>query len=1831
MAEEEETREVLFQDWEGPDKSGFTIEQTGGEIFVGEVKGESPAARSGKVYEGDQIVGATVYFDNMSSEETAELLKTLNRHKVGLKLQNKGDKSPCCSPLSTPCRSPIGTLTWEGKTRFGGSSPDIILGGEDEDYKRIYTKKIKPRLKSEDLAEGVDVRTERHSSTSSDGSTITTVTRRITTYTVDMPGGISEQLELSSPEFKGLRQESGDGSSHTIISHGSPAGKVGAEGNVFDSSNVSYTGPQVGSIETRWGTGGVQTTRTSGEVEGLRFKGSNFGGSGSQGGSEISSRSGEQVDGGMQVLGTSMTVRDSANTDKHVAIGGFGGGDENGGLTNLSSPGKSVTISTSSMFKTQEGSVDTSLDEKKKLKLSEISYPQAKGSGRLDNSNVRLEGGSICVDKELSDGRIGGSAIQKGKITSGFSSGPGKISMAGRDVDLTGSKFKGELDAELPSTKVQIPSLSGPNKDVNLRGSKVEGNIDVTVTEGGIKTDNIDIKSPTFNIKEKEGDSKMPRIKISSFGVKGTKVDAKTSGVDIEGAEIDGGKSDVKVEGAKIKIQSFGFTGQKVEASDVDVKLAKPEIDFRVPEVDVNASKVNVKSPYVDINASKVDIDYEGPRGGFNQSKCTMPTIGMKSQELEAPKIKGNVDVSVPKIFGLKGPKLEGPDVDVDLPKANIVVKAHGVDIKGPQVDIAGPKGGFERPKIKMTSFGLKGPKVEGPDVDVNLPKGNIDLKGPGVDIKGPQVEMPKFKIPSFGVKTPNVEGSEGDVTLSKVDIEMKAPDMDVKGPDFDDKSTSGKIGGPAFKLPSISGPKIPDVDLHLKGPKVKGDVDVSSSKVEGDIFDINLKGPKIKGDVNVSVPKISTDIQRPEVKIKGPGVDIEGPKGRFEMPKPKMPSFGLKGTKVEGPDVDVNLPKADFHVKAPEVDIGGPKVHIEGVDVDGQKGTFKMPKIQMPSFGLKGSKVEGPDIAIKLPKAEIDVKGPEVDLKGLDVNVEGPDAKLKGTNIKLSSSSGPKIPMPDVDFNLKSPKLKGDVDMSMPKTKGDLNRPEVDIKCPDVDIEGTKSGFKMPNIKMPSWNIKGSKCEGPEVDINLPEANIDVKTPDVDITGPAVDFEGPKGGFEMPKIKMPSFGLKGPKVEGPDININLPKADIDVKAPHLDIKGPDVDIESPSGKIKGHKFKMPTISGPNLSMPNVDFNLKGPKLKGDVDMSMPKIKGDIKRPEVEIKAPAVDIEGLKGGIKMPKIQIPSFGFEGPKVEVPDVDINLPRADIDVKAPKVDINLRGPTIKGDVGVSVPKIEGDIEKPAVDIKGPQVDFKVPKGGFTMPTMTMPSLNIKDPKVEGSAFNINIPKGNIDVKAPDVDFKVKGQKVKGKIDASLPKLDSDIKGPTITMEGVSIDSEKTGITFPKFKGPKFGMKSPEVEGKTLMYSVEAKGSKTELPGSDTGLDAPDININVKGKKGKFKLPKVKGKAKKPEGDIETPAVDLDVDTPNIQVKGTKVKKPRFGKLHFPDVELDMKSPKLKGDGSLPEGIDSPNIHLGGTDMQFKTPNIKMPNVNVASDVDTHLNREATMSVGFKGPNRNVSSGAELDASASGRSGSGALHYPEGTVTFPKIKVPQFGIIQPQEEVQGGEGSWQVSSPNIEVPSPELRQREGKIRVKMPTFFGKSKAKGSSAGDLRGPEVGLSTSGKGGKVHTGGLTAGKLEFEGDPGLSVSAKGKSASLDLFKKSRHRSSSLSDEGGPAVSSPSAHLEAEGGDISLDLGESKVKGKKGKLKFGTFGGFGAKSKGSYEVSLGGEGEAGAGVSLPSKTSRLSSSSSSDSGSRGGFRFPRLELSVSPKK
>uniref|UniRef100_A0A8C2UG28 PDZ domain-containing protein n=1 Tax=Chinchilla lanigera TaxID=34839 RepID=A0A8C2UG28_CHILA len=92
--EEETTRELLLPNWQGSGSHGLTIAQRDDGVFVQEVRQDSPAARAGVVQEGDQIVGATIYFDNLQSGEVAQLLSTVGRHTVGLKLHRPGDRSP---------------------------------------------------------------------------------------------------------------------------------------------------------------------------------------------------------------------------------------------------------------------------------------------------------------------------------------------------------------------------------------------------------------------------------------------------------------------------------------------------------------------------------------------------------------------------------------------------------------------------------------------------------------------------------------------------------------------------------------------------------------------------------------------------------------------------------------------------------------------------------------------------------------------------------------------------------------------------------------------------------------------------------------------------------------------------------------------------------------------------------------------------------------------------------------------------------------------------------------------------------------------------------------------------------------------------------------------------------------------------------------------------------------------------------------------------------------------------------------------------------------------------------------------------------------------------------------------------------------------------------------------------------------------------------------------------------------------------------------------------------------------------------------------------------
>lgn len=374
------------------------------------------------------------------------------------------------------------------------------------------------------------------------------------------------------------------------------------------------------------------------------------------------------------------------------------------------------------------------------------------------------------------------------------------------------------------------------------------------------------------------------------------------------------------------------------------------------------------------------------------------------------------------------------------------------------------------------------------------------------------------------------------------------------------------------------------------------------------------------------------------------------------------------------------------------------------------------------------------------------------------------------------------------------------------------------------------------------------------------------------------------------------------------------------------------------------------------------------------------------------------------------------------------------------------------------------------------------------------------------------------------------------------------------------------------------------------------------------------------------------------------------------------GVNVKGPTLGtKLSGP--KMDIKSPKVE--------IEGPSMKLNGADVNIDGLKEKFssaaPKANIEFSGAKFEGGSLSADVPVKGgigvsSSKSVFYDPELDVKAPGMSAdirSIELDVPLDKMKIPKFKPSQFKIKSPnleEREIAVGARVPEITSSaqgpgiNIKGPQASVNLPEGEMestgvkvkkgKIKMPKFnFSRSKGKSSSEGlegdiSASGPKIDM-------KGSKGSLGFGDIEVEKseisiagkDPSLDIatSPKGKSGTLDfsLFKgkrSERHRSSSLSDEHELSPSSPKGKLEFE-------EGAAGAKGKKSKLKFGTFGGFGAKSKGSYEVTLN-EGEAeveGSEIALVSKKSRIPSTSSSDSGSRAGLRFPKVELNINKKK
>nr|XP_049582360.1 neuroblast differentiation-associated protein AHNAK isoform X28 [Syngnathus scovelli] len=1672
--------------------SGYSV-TGGGErgIFIKDVLKDSPAAKHLSLQQGDQLLSAKVYFDNVRYEDALKILQCAEPYKVSFLVKRTIQGEDVYLRPRLPSVDIKGPKTKVAKMSVKAIKP---FKAKKKRGGRFGLRRLKEKRREELVIEGTPPRLDI-SDVDVEFCLPKFKHRQSGHLEADGGSAAKEKRKIRFPGMKikgqsGGKEDSGRMEAKVKVSPAEiPAAKVKAKGKapMFGINFPKSKDAKSGTVELK--KPGVNIASPSLEFSLPAGKGVEV----EMGGASLNSpdvefalpsiQAGASLPaekGKVEIKGPKVEVR---GADAKVSMGKVdvetGKGDGKLQMPKLKLPKMRLS---------------RHLDEKDdKMKV--------KAEGEISVPTVEIKGGSGIVVPEVN--------VTKGNVPSLPS------------VDISLPKVKGTSDMDV-KTSIKTPGMDFSVPDVDLHVGRIPDEVEGTFKGPEISMPTLDISLPKMgssdlDVGESRGKFSLPSAEIGvdmshyiggdgtfslpSFDVsqsqkahlKGPDVkgEFKMPSVDLtlpKGKDVDLNVPSISLPEGNVKLKGPEFKAGRMEMPDIDVSLPKGKLEggvelqgpdiqggkFKMPSLDVSLPKVNLPEGGVKLKGPELkggkmdipDIDVSLPQGKLEGGV-----------ELQGPDVKGGkfkmptLDVSLPKVnlpeggVKLKGPELKGgkmdmPDIDVSLPKVEGDLDIEGPDVKGgkfklPTFDVSLPKVNLPEGGVKLKGPQFKG-KMDMPDVDVSLPKGQLEG---GVELQGPDVKGAKFKMPSLDVSLPKVNLPEGGVKIKGQDLDrrkIEMPDFDIEGPDI----KGGQIKMPKLdvSLPKIS---LPEGGVKMKGPDL-GEVSLKG-KTEGEM---GIEGHLGKGG-KFHMP--SVDFSLPKMKTKGPEINIEGLDG--------------KGGKVTMPTMDVSLPKVQGELDLQGPDIRGGKFKKPTVDVS-------LPKVSLPESGLKlqgpefRGKMEAPDVDISIPKIEGDIEGPHVKggkfkMPTIDVSLPKVNLPEGGVKLKGPEFKGAKMDMPDIDVSLPKGKLEGGVQLQGPDVKGGKFRmPSLDVSLPKVNLpEG--------GVKLKGPEISGGKTGMADLDVSFPKGKVEGE----------IGFEGhvgKKGKFHMPtvdislpkvKTKAPEINIEGPDVKGakvtmPTVDVSLPKVEGD-----LDLEGPDV---------KGGKFKIPTwdISLPKANLPEGGLRMKGPELKGgkmeipDMDVSLP--KGKIED-DVDFEGP--DVKG--GKLKMPKI-----------------DVSLPK----VNLPEGNVKLKGPEFKGakmdmpDIDVSLPKgkaegemrIEGHVDKGKFHM--PSVDISLPKMKAKGPHINIEEHEIKGGKVAMPTVDVSLPT----IKSPEVDFSLEGPDVKGgkrgavklpTVDISAPKVDLDFgltkpKGDDVEVallkaegsrpsSGGSFDLPNVSLKAPSFTLPRFG-------GKSKSGRLEVSGQSSE---GDISLKAPSVELGldstVKGKKGKLKMPSfgispadADVSASCPEFDVNTKKGDIAIPKPDVDVKGkghfhapdVTIKLPKFSmpgkpsgdleakaKAKMPSVELSLpatKSPEMEV--LLPKAeVDVSQCDIQTYEGDLKIP--KKPGIDVTVpkvDLDVPLPKiklESSSERGakFKMPDVDLSLPKGKIGSLP-KSKSLKMEAPEVELKMQSIDV---SLPKPPDADVHGDGQGTFKTPRADIDLPETTMPKTDISMKMP----------------------------------------------------------------------------------------------------------------------------------------------------------------------------------
>ncbi|XP_051942877.1 protein AHNAK2-like isoform X24 [Hippocampus zosterae] len=1239
------------------------------------------------------------------------------------------------------------------------------------------------------------------------------------------------------------------------------------------------------------------------------------------------------------------------------------------------------------------------------------------------------------------------------------------------------SKAEDTSTPELSKTSFKLPKI----KPSDLTPEEV-----LTVTQmDQTTTETTQVCEPALNSKESDKISKTTKIGLPTIGF--SKADFRMPDVGMYFAKPNiSGPKDYTGKGERTiflqeQLGDGGITSDakmyKAERSavrstgelkyiDSEESPVEREVDFTIPEI---------TGPQVNENFFKNELDVKKPEPESEAQLKEAWVVDLGPVKAQASSHKDKT-----------------PEAKVDSPRKDLAVNisAPSVDIEGSVMDMKidaeqGGKGG----KFKMPHLSFSIPKVKGRKTDSGWSK------------KGSGVTMPEAKVAVQMPDTPKIYTSEAKAEVKhaktsespELKIEAKIPelatDIKVKGPKSEAQASSLEESPSKFKFPTLKLPKfgmaLPQVDLEM-------DKDVKVDQV-------NVKSPELKADAKI--PELATAI---DVKVKSPKSEVqvsslEESPSQFKFPTLKLPKFGMalpqvdlemdKDVKVD--QVNVKSPGLKVEAKIPElatdidVKVKGPKSEAQASSLEESPSQFKFPTLKLPKFGIalpqvdlemdKDVKVD--QVNIKSPGLKVEAKIPEL-ATAIDVKVKSPKSEAQASSLEESPSQFkfPTLKLPK--FGMALPQVDLEMGKHVKVDVAGLKSPEVKVEAEipepatDIDVTVKKSRFSFPKFSLTKQSSKESEVDIglPDVDVSIPEGKMQITSPKVEFQPPEVDvnIDGPES-----KFKMPKFGISMPKMKGPDIDFSLSKKEGDIKLPEPEVELPDVDVQLPSvqvdiearpGSVEGSpsKFKLPTIKLPKLGVALPQVSVGVPDMDTDIKVDGAGLKSPEVKVEAEIPEPATDIDVT---VKKSRFSFPKFSLTKQSSKESEVDIGLP--DVDGSIPE-----------GKMQITSPKVEFQPPEVDVNIDGQESKFKMPKFGISMPKMKGPDIDFSLSRKEGE---IKLPETEVEL--PDVDVK-------------LTSVQVDIEAPKIEARPGSVEGSPSKFKLPTIKLPKLGVALPQV-------SVEVPDMDRDIKVDGTGLKSPEVkveadipepatDIDVKVKKSRFSFPKfslTKQSSKESEVDIGLPDVDVSIPEGKMQMTSPKVefqppevdlnidgperkfKMPKFGisvpKMKGPDIDFSLSN--KEGDIKLPQtevelpevdvnlpsvqvDIEAPKIEarpgsVEGSPSKFKLPTIKLPKLGVALpqvNVEVPV-MDADIKVdgaGLKSPEVKVEAeipdpATELDVKVKKSS----FSFPKFSFTKQSSKESEVEIGLPDVDVSIPEGKMQIISPKVEFQQPKL----------------------------------------------------------------------------------------------------------------------------------------------------------------------------------------------